>query len=340
MKLIIPQSAFIRRNSRVREGLRRLLTAIPRHRQGPKKDILLLSSRRSGSTWVMQSLGAVRGLRSLNEPFGPKFVAESYLACFPEFKAIYRGHRLFEFPEILKPHVDEYMKKVAYSAISGPYNPMLPSYHLKTDRRLWKVIHANPAAEYFLERARRYHSFTLIRHPCPTVLSMSKKYAPELAIFLANEAFCQKHLDSSQFAVLKDIESRGDILELFAAEWALEQLVPCRLLPMYREHCPVISYEELRLNPATGFRYLADYCELDHLDAILKATNMPSASTADERLQLIQGSPEVVLESWKKYIDKETERRIFKIIQQLEIDYYEPDRLLPTPTYVRGFAGD
>jgi len=283
----------------------------------------------------MQSLGAEAGLRSIDEPFGPKFVYRSYLARFPELAQIAHGHRLFDFPPSLVPRVQEYMREPGHTAICGPYNPFLPSYHLFTNRRLWKIIHANPAIEFFLRWAQEFHTFLLIRHPCPTILSMSKKYPAELATILAYQPFCAAYLSNRQFGLFKDIERGGTLLEKFAAEWALEQLVPWQVLPRYRGACEVISYEQLRLDPRRSLMHLATYCQLDQLDAIVRASNIPSASTADERLGYISSATAMdSLRSWRREIDEDMERRVFEIIDIVGIDYYEKGRDRPTQGYL------
>jgi len=334
MKVIIPQSAFVRKNNLVREGLRHVLTAIPSHKQGTKKDILMLSSRRSGSTWLMESMGAEPGLRTLNEPFGPKYAGRSILASIPEFKGIESGHRLYAFPESMLPIVDQYMSAPSYTRLASAYNPLAPGYHFKTNRTLWKVIHANPAIEYFYKRAQEFHTFMLLRHPCPTILSMERKYEPELDLILSNDAFCSEHLDSAQLNFLQDLLKNGSRLDHFAAEWALEQLVPIRKLPKYRSDIHVLSYEALRLDIDKGIGFLAEYCALEAPDKIILATNTPSASTADERLKTVQDSDQSgFIAGWRKRMDTKTEQHIFSILHKLGIDYYEFGRDLPTPDY-------
>lgn len=334
MKVIIPHSSFVRKNGAVREGLRHILTALPTHKQGSKKDILMLSSRRSGSTWLMESMGAEPHLRTLNEPFGPKYAGRSILAESPQFTSIEEGHRLHAFPEAMLPVVDEYMAKPEHTRLASAYNPMAPGYHLKTNRQLWKVIHANPAITYFYERAKEFHTFILLRHPCPTILSMEKKYDPELDLILKNEAFCNAHLSADQYAFFQDILKSGSRIEHFAAEWALEQLVPVKELPKYREHIKVLSYEALRLDVDKGIRFIADYCDLEAPEKIIKATDIPSASTADERLKTVQANNNTsFVSSWRKRMDTDTEKRVFSIIQKAGVDTYEPGRDLPSTSY-------
>jgi hypothetical protein len=39
------------------------------HEQGPEPNILLFATRRGGSTFVMELIGANRGIRSIDQPF-------------------------------------------------------------------------------------------------------------------------------------------------------------------------------------------------------------------------------------------------------------------------------
>ena len=273
-------------------------------------------------------------LRTLNEPFGPKYANRSVLADAPDFTRIEEGHRLHAFPVEMRPYVDRYMTEPALTRLASAYNPMAPGYHLKTNRTLWKVIHANPAIKYFYEKAHLYHTFLLLRHPCPTILSMEKKYEPELSMILANESFCSTHLDSTQYDYFQDILRGGNRIQLFAAEWALEQLVPVKELPAYRDHVLVLSYEALRGEIEKGIRFVSEYCELSGIDRIIKATDAPSASTADERLQTVQEHTQSsFIAGWRKRMDPDTEKKIFEIIKTAGVDTYEVGRDLPSESY-------
>ncbi len=323
MKLVISENAFIRKNSIVRESLRRLLTSFSVYQSGDEKDILLLSARRSGSTWLMECLGGEPRLRSLNEPFGPKFIEGSPLAEDPDFARIYSGHRLFEFTGGICKQVECYMRDPVKSRLSGPYNPLSPSFHLRYDRSLWKVIHANPAIEFFYNKAEGFHTILLLRHPCPTILSMQKKYEPELALILENEAFCQKHLDAAQLASLQEIDRSGSLLEKFAAEWALEQLVPMQLLPKYKDRLLVLSYEALLSDPVQVIRRICKYCRLTAEESIVNALSYPSASTAGDRLEVLRSSSsDTLLRGWRQKMTTAEERRVFEIIEMLGIHSY------------------
>lgn len=323
MKLVISENTFVRRNQYVREALRVVLTRISRYEQGAEKDILLLSSRRSGSTWLMECLGAEPGLRSLNEPFGPKFVHRSILAGAPDFLKACSGHRLYEFTKGMAELTEKYMSDPGLSRLSGPYNPLSPSFHFCYNRSLWKVIHANPAIEYFYQRAHQFHTMLLLRHPCPTILSMQKKYEPELSLILQNKSFCQRHLDSAQFKFLMKIEDSGSTLQKFAAEWALEQIVPLKKLSPYRDRLMLISYEAILTDPGRAIQRICEYCNLSAQEEILASLKYPSASTAGHRMgELQRSSIEDLVGGWREKMSVDDESKVFEILDTLGIDSY------------------
>ena len=68
MKAFDTTRKMIRSSPRLREPLRKLLTGIAVHRPGKQDDIVIVSCKRAGSTWLMQMIAATPGIRSVNEP--------------------------------------------------------------------------------------------------------------------------------------------------------------------------------------------------------------------------------------------------------------------------------
>lgn len=341
MKWVISEDAFIRRNASIRESLRWVLTGLSRYRQGQKKDILLLSSRRSGSTWLMEVLGVEPGLRSLNEPFGPKFIHRSILATAPGFDAVCSGHRLFQLDEDLADCTARYMTEPALNRLSGPYNPLSPSFHFRYDRTLWKVIHANPAIDYFYQQADRFHTLLLLRHPCPTILSMMRKYEPELALILRNEGFCRTYVDDAAYTAFQDIERGGTLLEKFAAEWALEQVAPLRGLEVHAAKLRILSYEALLAEPEASVSGIANFCELSDPEKILRYLRYPSASTAGDRMQTMKrASAADLIGGWRKKLSGEEEKAVFRILERAGIDNYVCGNDFLNPQFLKRVGGE
>lgn len=59
----------IRDDDLIREGLRSVLTRLNAHRPDQAPDVVIVSTPRSGSTWLMEVLATEPGMKPIDEPF-------------------------------------------------------------------------------------------------------------------------------------------------------------------------------------------------------------------------------------------------------------------------------
>lgn len=341
MSMNVSQDNIIRKNNLIREGLREILTRISVHRQSAhKKNIILISSGRTGSTLLMESISAEPGLRFVNEPFSRKHLIKSDYAKLVKAKADELDKKIISLNEDDREEVLNYLTDYKQIRRSGPYNPFKPNFHLKSDRLIYKILKMNMVMDLFFEQEDQYHFLWLVRHPGPTILSslpMRTRFkAINLKSYLEEDRFRDNYLSEVQIEMLEKAHREGKEHEIWAAEWAMDHLIPFR----YFENNPLsrvllVSYEQLILQPELVLSKIADSFGLERLDLILNELQVPSASTRTASLKGFENfDPQKKIRQWRSKSSPEFEKDIFDIIETFEIGLYTPERDLLKPEYL------
>lgn len=324
------RGTLLRRNRRFKEFLRPILTSLGRHHaDGSKKDIVLLSTARSGTTWLMECLAAEPRLRFVNEPFTPRF---------REVIPAYRGGPLSECAEgyALFPESDELtaamrglLADVGMTRICGPYNPLSPTFKLLTDRRIFKVICAAQAARNWAELAAEFELVFLARHPIATCLSRQREYRrPDLGYYLKREEFVRRYLTPAMVAeVERSRDPETPDFDARLVEWCLEHVAPQAELGD-EDACPWFFYENLREDFESGIKELAECCALEDPAAILARASVPSASTHPSRQKDIEARTASVPRWLEEFPDDRFERAQ-ELLDLFDIRFYRARELKP-----------
>jgi len=307
-----------------RERLRKLLTSAHIYKPSSVQDIFLFSSRRSGSTLLAEALGAENKLRYINEPFGPKYFHRNLLNKYPQYSNFLIKNKILHVPDDFKYSLKKYVTDEKQTAICGPYNPARPNYHWISNRRIFKIIHCNPILDFFLTNFPTYFFIFLVRHPIATILSLNKSYGIQLSIYLQNKTFCKTHLTEDKVAYIKLLIEEGDRYKMWAAEWALDHLIPYTIFLNKPEKLPIISYESIVTQPKLSVDFLSHKLRLHNKDKVLKELSIPSASTSTESINKLKtyGSIKLV-NSWRSKVSVQEERKMFEVIRKIGVNFYQ-----------------
>jgi len=323
---------WIRSKRVLRELIRKLITSIAIHRPGGKKDILLVSCRRSGSTWLMELLGASSGIRFVNEPFIPHLVAESRLPSDLDHLPI-DERKVLEVPhsgiEAYRRHLSDYKS----TRVRGPYLPFSPQFHLFSNRRVLKVVHATSIVEWMVSQNLNLDPLLLVRHPFANAVSMAKSnIALRSQANLKHGGFCKRYLSDKRVQLAKSILERGDMIECFVLEWCLDNIA-IQEAHLNNPSWFLISYEELILQPARSLELIAEKFDVD-TSKIKPLIETPSASTTPDRREAMKASEIKKLKRWQSLIDRQTEERFFSIIDEFGLSFYSKGRAIPNRPYL------
>lgn len=314
----------------VKEAIRYLAN---HHRPGVKRDIMLFATRRGGSTWLMEIIAANRGVKYLDQPLS--IMTDNLTA------AQFRRLPKFEAGELvhLAGADERRVEDVVSRLLSGQLTFNAPTrfwrrgFHVRTDRVVLKIVAAKAVIDW-LDQHFDVDVVYLTRHPIPQALSCIRNgWTLTTSAYLQNPWFAEHHL-GDRLGTCQDISASGSPLEQFTLNWALENLVPLRLLPQ-RPNWLHVSYEECVLQPEVTLERAVTALQLEDVDAMRRVMRKPSwssgISTAETRRRIGAGDPEFMIGRWKRSVTDEEERAALRILEVLGIDLYRPGSLLPTP---------
>ena len=326
----------IRRKPRLREGLRRILTSFSIQKQGSRKDIIVFSCRRGGSTWLMELLGAAPRVRFINEPFIPGLVLKRGLPTGLEAEFAPDLRKVVDVDADAAEAFRKHLMDHRSTRVRGPYSLTSPQYHFVADRRVIKVVHATGIADWITAQPLPLLPVFLVRHPIATALSMARSNIQLRApANLAHPGFRSRHLGSALTSFAWEVLDTGSAVEKFVLEWCLDNLVPYREMLEHPERWNSITYEELMLNPEASLRRLGSDLDLAVTSHMTELARIPSASTSIQRRESVATSDILsLLERWRDRIDESLEEKAFQIVDRFGIRIYEEGRTVAGEPFV------
>jgi len=327
-----PSSEHLRRELRalVKEAI---WFATTRHVPGTKRDICLFCTRRGGSTMVMEAIAANRGVKFLDQPV--EATTETLTASQARLMPKVDSGELVSLDDELEARLRRLLDGIFDGSlpINAPWRFWQRSFDFRTDRLVLKIVGAKALIDWF-DRSYDLDIAYVTRHPIPQSLSCIRNgWSLTARAYLRDHAFVSAHLDAATEAWCWDVLRSGSPLDRFVLNWALENLVPLRLLPD-RSHWTYISYEATVLDPEAVLVRLADALDLDDVDAMRRSIARPSRSSGlstDDRRGLIEaGDRPALLASWRRHVEAGDERRAMAALDRLGLDLYRPGEDLPT----------
>ncbi|MEL6588855.1 MAG: hypothetical protein AAFQ68_02170 [Bacteroidota bacterium] len=331
----VKQNSVVRQNKFIREAIRGFFTRFHFYQKGSEKDILLLSSMRSGSTWLMEVLSREPKLNYINDPNGYRFISRSSIKEIIQDPQVYMDDIMFQVPDALRGKIKDYFTVPARTRLSSPYNILRKNFHLFVNRRVLKVNDFNPCIEFML--GLDMHNLYLIRHPIPTILStLRTNIKLQADAYLGSEVYREKFLTEQQYQYALDINANGNEMEKRALCWALSHL------PLWRyfeqngkdKDCLLISYEEIQLQEHFMINMITKYLRLQAVDEMLAGLAIPSASTSDARVSSASFSGRKKIVEWMKPENEATIKRCFEIIDTYGVGFYTAD----SPTIIAKYS--
>jgi len=296
-----------------------------------KKPICIYSSRRSGSTLLMQMISANRGVMFSDQPFGLYSISSANINRLP----------VFAYSQIACPDEDEaaivrnYVQRLFNGQIraNAPWKFWGRDFHFFNDRICLKITDAKAIIDW-IDQQFDVHTVVLTRHPIAQVLSVANnRWLTTGKGLLKNAGFVEQWLTSDLEAMCWDLYRRGTELEGRVVDWALENLVPLTLLPD-RPKWLWVSYEDLITHTPTVIDELAGELQLDDRKSMARQVFRPSRSVRGasslERQRLIhERDRDRLVDWWRAKISADELLACFRVLDRFGIDLYRPDTSLP-----------
>ncbi len=293
------------------------------HRPDGRPNVLLYSTPRSGSTWLMELIWSQPGFKTCNQP------------CYLEHPAVRRHLGIEDWDELYSVGATEKLRRYFDRICKGRIgftnpNPLRRYYRPISHRIVFKEIHAPGDRVNWIRDAFDARVVYLIRHPIAVTIS-SERWPTLPALIRSDYA---RHFTAEQLEHARRIAEEGDDLERGVLMWAMHNAVPLR------EAAPdwaVVSYEQLVLDPEPVIGELATKLELPEPDRLRAGLGIPSVnvrfkSTEETRRVLNDGDAgkrPFLVQKWRAKVDRAAEARVMAIPRLFGLEVYRDGDTLP-----------
>jgi hypothetical protein len=299
------------------------------HEQGPEPNILLFATRRGGSTFLMELIGANRGVRSLDQPFemSAQFPTAAQVADMPLFE----DGQLTSLDERSARRLQDLTERIFAGkvVINAPTRVWRKGVERCSDRLVLKITDAKPLIGWFAETVPCDIVY-LSRHPIPQSIScLRNDWTLTVGAYLRDQRFIEANLSDDALALAHDVMRIGSPLQQFVLNWALENVAPIRLLPEHPDWLHV-RYEDGVIDPVGMVDRVAAHLRLTDLDRMHATVNRPSVSsgmsTEQTRRMIEDGRAADLVTRWREGLDDGTEAWCNRLLETFGID---PESVLP-----------
>ena len=296
------QGKFLRLENHFLKNYLRCFTNV--HVQGKKSNIFILSSPRSGSTWLMELIGSEKNLKSCNEPFN---IRKDHIAS---------RLNINDWGELNSFASLSTIEKYLNSFILGKHKfafknqrPYQKNYNFFTNRMLFKILHACEHQVSWLKDTFNAKIIYLIRHPIP--VSISRTEFPRLNAFVNSEY--SKCFTDDQLSYSRNIISNGTVLEKAQLDWCLQN---SPILNSLKDIDILVTYEQLVMEPYPIINNLVSILDLNNAMQMTSKINIPSGSVTksnSETKKLLgeqSDDKSMLVRKWQNKITEEEERHL------------------------------
>ena len=291
------------------------------HRPDGSPNVFLLSTPRSGSTWLMELIWSQPYFKSCNEPLNLRIPLVQEHLGITEWQDLYNDSASRLLEDYFQAFCDGRLRFKNTSPRHEFYRPI-------THRAVFKIIHGGEDRMHWFRDRFNGRIVYLIRHPI--AVSLSREVYPRLHAFLSSDY--RRHFTSDQLEYAHRILDTGSKLEQGVLSWCLQNAVSLR---QATADWAIVSYEQMVLDPRPVVAYLADRLELPKPERMMDRLAVPSAVKAksDKETQSVlesgTGTRSWLVEKWRKQVDESQERRAMEILERFQLDVYRCGDLLP-----------
>jgi len=309
---------------RTKNTLKRILNGLHKVDAKEEDSIVIMSTRRSGSTLLMETVYSQPNFGYVNEPF--KFwKPHKYSALLPNCKEMrYKNLSKKEIHKIANFH-----KKICSGNLRfrGQWNFLSSSYSRNVNRFVFKEFNTKPVM-YKLNEELSSQMIYLVRHPVSSALSiMDRGWDDSLDVFV-DRSYLEGYLDRDAIRFCESVSDSGNQFARHVLQWCLENLHPLRLHP--ERTIPLLTYEELVARPHRVSDWLADLFELPLPERMANCIHRPSNTVRSKSKDKLRNhSPEGLATRRFTELSQRERKVTAEILDALSITIY--DAASPAP---------
>lgn len=300
------------------------------HFQGDQ-NILLFSTPRSGSTWLLEMIAGQPRIKTVREPLNIRLDHICEMLGLNTWEELYEEKN---FPLILE-YLKSFSKNSKIHYRFKKEKPFTDTWHFITNRLLYKILHGLENRVEELTYELDATSIVLMRHPIP--VSLSREVLPRLEAYQNSDY--KKHFTSSELDLAKRITDNGSIFEKGILSWCFQN----KVLIEQSKAGLLLSYEELVMNRDCVLPKISDHLKLPDPQKMLKRSRKASGSTSKSTKRSVKLLKEVrmgeksylkLIEKWKKKTSSEMIEKAQNILDEFEISAYRAEAIMPTKDFL------
>lgn len=285
------------------------------------KNILIISTPRSGSTWLMEMFALKRHMSYVFEPFDIRRDAVQKELGINSWEELYNTEPEEVFPTEARlglgtrdgrPYILD-LKRWRQGILSREYSFVVR-------RLVVKVLHGFYWDIASLRRWTNSDCVVLIRHPIS--VAVSRRAIPRLNQIVTSPIHLAG-LNQIQKELIDSLMKSGDELEQKVLAWSLQNRV---ILRQSNEIKRIVTYEQLKTDAQFVMNELSADFEINYdytLQETGRASSTANLNIADDRNRITSFDREIKFK-WRDHIDADTERKLLQICFDLDIDIYSP----------------
>lgn len=269
-----------------------------------RQTLLVSGFPRSGTTWLAEILAALPDTGVLFEPLDIRRVQAARESGLDWDN--------FRLPDEEQPQVEAFIREMLEGRTLTPWTTShLPiSQALRLDRWVVKLVRGNQMLGWIVANFDLLPPVLLVRHPCAVYDSWlrrgwsiaSSPPSPDLGFFQAYPEF------RSVVARLTQPE------EFFAAEWAMEHVVPLDQLD--EESFQLCFYERLRADGPGELARIFERWGLTMPPDVMQRLERPSAKSSG-LVRSMDGRG-----GWRARVDPQVQERMIRVLRDFGLDLY------------------
>lgn len=312
-----------------RHAVRQSMGRLARPGRPLEPPILISSTRRSGSTLLMEMICTQRGMWYADQPLDPWGV-------HPDRERLPTHRRGVYAPGPTSDDADRilgYLRDVGdlRTRVRGPWRVWTREFPLRVRRVVIKELNAKSLLPRMVDEGG-FRCVYLLRHPIACALSVIRRgWGSVLPAYLESDWFREAVLGADRARACDEVARNGSDLDRYVLEWGLDNYVP---LTMERRPF-TITFEEIVTLPKPTCRAIAERLELADADRMRQRVHQPSRTSQPKASEEVRSSgPARRAASWSNRVSEpEAGRAMAPLVDVLGLDAYAADDNVPAPSY-------
>ena len=230
------------------------------YHESRENDVYLLTSRRSGGTWLQEIIASNDSVRPVYQPMSDVLIENPWLVeeYFPEIRRNWLVPVIQRDEQGVKRYLDDL--KNQHITLGTPWNVTDDSFSFQTTRLCIKLHNIKHWIKW-IEKNTNGSIIFHFRHPIPVSISVMRRGWSHSPQSYLEDEMVKSALGYENKKIVSKVIHEGSELEKKVVHWVVENIVPIRTLSS-TTRATYLSYEEMVINPKKSISLIASALDL------------------------------------------------------------------------------